>query len=252
MRTLRLVSRLTIFVLASFVCLGDFVRKRICRNLSTSERAAWLQYWCSLGLRIIGTSAHVQGEVPRSGLIVSNHLSYLDILVYSTVAGCAFVSKREVRSWPVFGWIATLAGSIYIDRRRPGDTHRVSNEMAAALANDHPLVLFPEGTSSDGSSVLRFHSSLFEAAVATQTPITSAYLYYEVTDGSVATDVCYWGKMSFARHILRLFAIRHVSARIRFAPAAQVFDDRKMAAAATHAEVVSLSDRSAATQHSSL
>jgi 1-acyl-sn-glycerol-3-phosphate acyltransferase len=249
---IRLVYRLTIFVLASFVCLADFVRKRLFRNLSTSQRAAWLQSWCALGLRVLGTSVHVEGQVPRSGLIVSNHLSYLDILVYSTVAGCAFVSKREVRSWPVFGWIATLAGSIYIDRGRPGDTHRVSTEMAAALANHHPLVLFPEGTSSDGSSVLRFHSSLFEAAVVTSTPTTSAYLYYEASEGSVANDVCYWGKMSFATHILRLFAIRHVTANIRFAPTAQVFDDRKMAAAATHAEVVSLSDRSAATQQSSL
>lgn len=252
MRTIRIVYRLTLFVVASLACLGDFVRKRIFRNLNPSQRAAWLQGWCSLGLRVLGTSIHVEGAVPRSGLIVSNHLSYLDILVYSTVARCTFVSKREVRSWPVFGWIATLAGSIYIDRRRPGDTHRVSNEMVAALANDHPLALFPEGTSSDGSSVLRFHSSLFEAAVATQTPITSAYLYYEASEGSIANDVCYWGKMSFGTHILRLFAIRHVSAHIRFAPTAQVFDDRKLAAAATHAEVVSLSDRSATTHQTSL
>jgi 1-acyl-sn-glycerol-3-phosphate acyltransferase len=251
MRTIRVVYRFTIFVVAALACLADFVRIRLLGDLSTVERAAWLRYWCSLGLRVIGTSVHVQGEPPASGLIVSNHLSYLDILVYSSVAGCTFVSKREVRSWPLVGWIATLAGTIYIDRRRPGDTHRVSNAMAAALASHHALVLFPEGTSSDGSSVLRFHSSLFEAAVATTTPITCAHLYYDASEGSAANDVCYWGKMSFATHILRLFAIPHIHAYIHFAPTAQVFDDRKMAAAATHAEVVSLSDRGAATQQSS-
>jgi len=249
MRTLvRVVYRLIVFVVAALVCLCDFAFRRLLRNPTRAQRAEWLQGWCKTGLRLIGTRLEVEGSAPERGLIVSNHLSYLDIIVYSAITGCAFVSKREVRSWPVFGWIATVAGTIYIDRRVPGDTHRVSNEMITALAADRPLAIFPEGTSSDGSSVLRFHSSLFEAAVATQTPITAAYLSYSASNGSVERDVCYWGKMNFATHIVRLFAIRQVDAHVRFAPASQVFMDRKMAAAAIHAEVVSLSSPRAGKQ----
>jgi lyso-ornithine lipid O-acyltransferase len=248
MRMLRVIYRLVFFIVAALLCLADYARRRISGRLSEVQRAEWLQRWCIFGLRVIDAVVEVEGNVPTRGLIVSNHLSYLDILVYSTIARCAFVSKREVRSWPLFGLIASLAGSIYIDRRDRGDTQRVTSEMAAALSHDHPLVLFPEGTSSDGSSVLSFHSSLFEAAVTTQTPITAAHLSYAVTNGSVARDVCYWGKMTFAPHIVRLFAVRQVRACVRFSPAAQVFDDRKLAAAATHSEVISLSSPRAATQ----
>jgi 1-acyl-sn-glycerol-3-phosphate acyltransferase len=242
MRTfLRVVYRLCVFIVASFVCLFQFAVLRLGGALSLKRRADWLQSWCRLGLRVIGTSLEVDGPAPQRGLIVSNHLSYLDILVYSALDACVFVSKREVRSWPIFGWIASLAGSIYIDRGKPGDTHRVSREMMDALAGDRPVMLFPEGTSSDGNSVLRFHSSLFEAAVAAETPITAAYLSYTASNGSVENDVCFWGKVNFATHILRLFAIEHVQARVRFSPDSHVFQDRKMAAAAMYAEVVSLS-----------
>jgi 1-acyl-sn-glycerol-3-phosphate acyltransferase len=251
MRIARVIYRLVVFVVAGFVCLADYARRRLAHRMTTAQRAAWLQQWCRFGLRMIGSSVIVEGRTPTHGLIVSNHLSYVDILVYSSIAPCVFVSKREVRSWPVFGWIATLAGSIYIDRRRPGDTHRVTSEMVRALEDEQPVVLFPEGTSSDGSAVLRFHSSLFEAAVTTEAPITAAYLAYEVSDGSVARDVCYWGNMRFPTHILRLFAIRHVQAHVRFSPTANTFNDRKIAAAATRSEVISLSEPKAVSKRTS-
>src|SRR5206468_5645494 len=112
---LRVVYRLIVFVVAALVCLCDFGWRRLLYNPTRAQRADWLQRWCKTGLRLIGTRLEVEGGAPLKGLIVSNHLSYLDILVYSAIAGCTFVSKREVRSWPVFGWIATVATTIYID-----------------------------------------------------------------------------------------------------------------------------------------
>src|SRR5690349_17922468 len=237
----RVTFRLLVYIVAGFVCLGDYARRRLTRRMTRAERADWLQSWCRLGLRGMGATVDVDGPAPLRGLIGSNQMIYVDILVYTSINACTFVSKHEVRSWPLFGWIASLAGTIYIDRKRAGNTHRGSREMVAALSSDRPMMLFPEGTSTDGSGVLRFHSSLFEAAVETGTPITPAYLSYEVSNGSAANDVCYWGGMSFGAHILRLFAIREVRVSVRFAPTSHVFDDRKMAAATTHAEVVVLS-----------
>lgn len=167
-------------------------------------------------LRRIGVQWSVTGQPPASGLIVSNHLSYLDILLFSAVSGCAFVAKREVRAWPGVGWIATLCGTIYVDRSRRAETHAIRPQMEAALAAGQRLVLFPEGTSYDGSKVLPFHSSLFEPAVALQTPVTAAFIRYSLPDGDAATQVCYWGEMTLLPHLLKLLAKESIQANLTF------------------------------------
>ncbi len=82
----------------------------------------------------MGVRVEVTGSPAVAGLIASNHLSYLDILVYSAIAPCAFIAKREVRAWPAVGWIATLAGTIYVDRSRRSETHAIQPEIQSALA----------------------------------------------------------------------------------------------------------------------
>lgn len=232
--------RLFLLLGVTLLCFCDHAGRRLFRSAPDSPPAKPLQQWCTSILRCIGVIVEVEGAVPATGLIVSNHLSYLDILVYSSISGGRFVAKSDVRSWPLFGWIATLAGTIYVNRRRPGETNSAARELEQALSGKHLVVLFPEGTSSDGGRVLPFHSSLFEAAVASRTPIKSAGVSYEVSNGSVAQDVCYWGDMVLARHILRLLAIREVRAKVRFSADARIFDDRKRAAQSSHAEVAAL------------
>src|SRR5262249_54040859 len=156
---------------------------------------------------------------PGGGLIASNHLSYLDILVYSTIAPCAFVAKREVRSWPGVGWIATLAGTIYIDRSRRTETHTIQPEIQSALAGGLRLFLFPEGTTSDGSRVLRFPSPLFQPAVDLQAQVSAAAISYSVPDGNPGTDACYWGDMTLFPHLIHLLTKRSVTATVKFSPA---------------------------------
>lgn len=182
----------------------------------------------------------VEGTLPESGLIVSNHLSYLDILVFSAVADCAFVAKQEVKAWPGVGWIATLAGTIYIDRSRRSATHGIQPEIAAALAARARLVIFPEGTSSDGRQILPFRSSLLQPAIEDRAPITAASISYEIEDGDPAVDVCYWGTMTMGPHALKLFGKSGVRATVRFGQRAQVFTDRKEAVRILQDEVAEL------------
>ena len=144
----------------------------------------------------MGIHVQVTGAPAGAGLIASNHLSYLDILVYSAIAPCAFVAKREVRAWPAVGWIATLAGTIYVDRSRRSETHTIQPEIQSALAAGLRLFLFPEGTSSDGSRVLPFHSSLFQPAVDLQVPVSAASIEYAIPDGVAAAEACYFGTMT--------------------------------------------------------
>ena len=209
-------------------------------RLTAGRRARILQKWSGRLLRGIDVRITVEGEIPAPGLVVSNHLSYLDILVFSSVAGSAFVAKREIRSWPAIGWIASLSGTIYIDRARRSDTHTIQPEMQSALCSGLRLVVFPEGTSSNGSDLLPFHSSLFQPAIDLNTPITAACLHYELTDGNAGEEVCYWGDHSLAPHLLNLLTKAFVQARVRFSPKPCQFADRKAAAKTMEEEVKKL------------
>ncbi|HUQ50511.1 MAG TPA: lysophospholipid acyltransferase family protein [Terriglobales bacterium] len=207
-------------------------------KLSLQERALWLHRWCAYVLPTLSVRIQVEGSPPTSGMIVSNHLSYLDILVFSAVVPTLFVAKREVRSWLVFGLLAHLAGTRFLDRARSADAHRVQNEVQEALEKGSIVVVFPEGTSTDGNTVLPFKPALFEAVVGKHT-VTPARLTYSVTQGSVSNDVCYWGDMTFFPHLLRLLSKPSILARVDFAPATH-FDDRKLAAIETREQVLAL------------
>lgn len=118
--------------------------------------------------RLLGVRLTVSGA-PASAqrlLIAANHSSWLDIPVLTTLAPMVFVAKREVGTWPLFGLLARLQRSVFVDRERRGRTRDAANEMAARLAEGDPVVLFAEGTSSDGNRVLPFRSSLIGAANA--------------------------------------------------------------------------------------
>jgi len=221
-------------------CLLEHLLDFLIGKTRLSERPYPLHRWSARLLPWIGVTVDCQGKPPEGGLIVSNHVSYLDILVFSAVVPCAFVAKREVRSWPAVGWIATLAGAIYIDRARRDDTHSIQPQMAASLAAGVRLVLFPEGTSSDGRQVLPFRSSLFQPAVENQAPVTAACISYEIEDGDPAVDVCYYGDMVMGSHAAKLFGKGGVKATLRFADDARVFADRKVAARELYEQVNAL------------
>ena len=142
-----------------------------------------------------------RSSMPRAGLLVCTHLSYLDILVLSSIEPCVFIAKRDVAGWPLFGWLARAAGTIFIDRERRLSSSKVICLVRNAIADGSVVVLFPEGTSSDGSTVLPFKSALLESAVQLRCPVTSASIQYALDDGSVADEICYWRDSEVARLI---------------------------------------------------
>jgi 1-acyl-sn-glycerol-3-phosphate acyltransferase len=221
----------------------DAVIRAVLGKNSHAHRAHWLHRWCAFLLRRLSVDLSVKGCMPASGLIVSNHLSYLDILVFSALAPCAFVSKREVRNWPLFGLFATIAGTIFVDRSRPQLAQKSVQEIQQTLVSGVSVVLFPEGTSTHGETVLPFKPALFESAVETKQFITAAYLSYSVDNGDPAQTVCYWGEMTFLPHLLRLMAQPRVAVEIRFADSGKSFTDRKLAASTLRDEVLRLAQR---------
>lgn len=207
------------------------------------DRARWLQVCCRRLLRVFNVRLETHGPIPQRGLLVCNHLSYLDILVIGAATPSVFVSKCEVKRWPAFGWLASRAGTIFLRREKRMDVKRVIREMCAVLDNGALVVLFPEGTTSDGEEVLPFKTALFEPATA-NARLTAGSIEYAVRDGNVADEVCYWGDMTLVPHLLKLLGKRGVSAQVAFAPICARSAGRKELARAARAEVLRLKRRS--------
>ncbi|MEI6075489.1 MAG: lysophospholipid acyltransferase family protein [Verrucomicrobiota bacterium] len=205
-------------------------------------RAAWLSRSSRRHLKIFGYSAAISGPVPRSGLLISNHLSYLDILAICAAAPAVFVSKADVRRWPVFGWLAALGGTVFIERERRTHVGAVNREIETALADGALVVVFPEGTSSDGTGVLPFRASLLEPALRGGHPISAAWIHYELADGDARQEVCYWGDHTFLPHLLNLMGKKSVRATLRFATFNRTTDDRKELATQLREAVLKLKD----------
>ena len=203
-------------------------------------RAAWLSRSSRRHLKIFGYTADVAGEIPRRGLLVANHLSYLDILAICATAPAVFVSKAEVRRWPLFGWLATLGGTVFIERERRTHVGAVNREIENALTEGVLVVVFPEGTSSDGTEVLPFRASLLEPALRGGHEISVGYLHYELDDGAARKEVCYWGDHTFFPHLIHLLGKKSVRATLRFGKFQRTTDDRKELAQQLRAAVLEL------------
>lgn len=201
-------------------------------------RAVWLHRTAQRLLKVFHIETKFSGKIPARGLLACNHLSYLDILVLAAIAPCVFVAKREVKHWPVFGWFVTLAGTVFVHRERRTQAAQTVDEIQAALASGGLVVLFPEGTSSGGETVLPFKSSLLEPGVQTNHTLTAGFLRYELADGDVSEEVCYWKDMTFVPHLINLCNKNGVQASVSFSQLRGGETDRKRLAQQLHAEIL--------------
>jgi len=206
------------------------------------RRAAsrWLQRTAQGCQWILGLDMQCRGPVPDSGLLVSNHLSYLDVVMLAALRPCVFVSKKEVGEWPIFGICAQLGGTIFVDRSRRSDVAGVSNQMRMALSEGLLIVLFPEGTSSGGASVLPFKSALIEPALRLGCPVTAAAIGYSIENGSTSEEICYWKDMSLLPHLLNVFAMPLIRAELRCGMPRRRSGVRKTLAVELHDETAAM------------
>jgi len=203
-----------------------------------TARIAWMQWMSRRFLSLLHCRVEVTGEVPVSGLIAANHLGYVDILVLGSVCPAVFVAKGDVDDWPAFGWLARNAGTIFVSRDNPAEVPDQLRRMEGPLRAGHPVILFPEGTSSAGSTVLPFRSSLLESAIRTGAAVTPASLAYDLHgEGSPGIEVAYWGEHVLVPHLMNLLSKPVFTARLSFGTTRSPESDRKREAAKLHAEV---------------
>ena len=208
------------------------------RGREADARIAWMQWMSGRFLELLHCDVIVSGVVPYSGLIACNHLGYVDILVIGSLCPAIFVAKSDVAGWPVFGWLSRNAGTIFVSRDIPADVPAQLGKMDKPLREGIPVVLFPEGTSSDGSRVLPFRSSLLEAAVSSGSSITPASIVYVLQGGGdPGTEIAYWGDHTLLLHLVTLLSKPSFTAQLHFGTSRKPSADRKIEAKLLHQEV---------------
>lgn len=207
--------------------------------LTMEQRALWTQQSGRGILRSMGIRYQIEGQPPAHGLVVSNHLSYLDIIILAAAMPCFFVAKIEIGGWPFFGHAARIGGAIFLNRSSRKSANSVARLMSERFKLPIPVVLFPEGTSTDGRRVLPFHPRLIDPATSAKVPITAAALRYVIDDGTPERELCWFGDALFVPHLAKALGVGGFSARVRFGPP-RIYIDRRAAAEKTHDEVAAM------------
>ncbi len=188
-------------------------------SLSAAERSRIVQLWSRQALDLMGVELTVRGEVPaiRPLLLLANHISWLDILVINAALPSSFVSKSDVKHWPVIGRLVEGAGTLFIERERRRDAMRVVHQMVEALRSGAVVAIFPEGTTSDGSSLLPFHANLLQAAVVTDAPVALAGLtYLDARTGQRSFAPAFTGSTSLPVSVWRALSAQGLRADVHF------------------------------------
>lgn len=190
-------------------------------RLNRDQQLEGIQRWSQDTLNVLGIQVvhetpvvHVKNsESPL--LLVANHVSWVDALIIQAIQPSIFVAKSEVKRWPVVGNIAAGCGVVFVDRGSPSSARRMVNDVASALHNGYCVAGFPEGTSSEGSSVRSFHANLFEAAISHQVPVLPlAIRYTNPNTGALCVKAAFIGDIGFVTSLHQIMACAGIQAKV--------------------------------------
>jgi 1-acyl-sn-glycerol-3-phosphate acyltransferase len=186
--------------------------------------------WSEVFVRIAAMKVDVIGEPPKPPFfLVANHLSYMDIPALRSVAEGVFVAKGEIEEWPLAGRMVRNMGMIYIDRSRKRDIPRAGVQIIEKLNDGEGVIVFPEGTSTNGEGVAPFNSSFLEFAANTDLPVAYASISYRTPAGEKRAGemICWWDDSVFATHLWKFFTLASSTAIINFGRHTVQNPDRK-------------------------
>lgn len=203
--------------------------------VSMQQRSRLVQRWSRQLIRIFRVTLDVTGPVGAHGVVVSNHVSWIDVFVLNAILPCRFLAKSEVRRWPVLGWLSMRAGTLYIAREQRADLIRANAAIAYHLAKGERLAIFPEGTTARQGGVLPFHANLFQGIVRSNAAVLPVAIAYLDEAGTTSTAAEYIDDVSLWESILSLLSNGPLIASLAFLPVLAASDfDRRTLAAATH------------------
>lgn len=246
-RALRATLRTILAGLSTLVAIVVLVPAVALDRIAPQARARWnnrvFGAWSRFNLALFGARLKVAGSPPEAPFfLVVNHLSYIDILVLASRLDAVFVSKAEVRDWPIMGWASRLVRTVFIDRDIKRGIPRVLEEIEDRLRYGQGVILFPEGTSSAGADLPPFRPPLLETAVRGQHPVDYASLAYRALPGEnpAYLSICWWGNMTFIDHFFRLLSMPGFEVSLAFGTEPICHKDRKKLAEQLHGAVARL------------
>jgi 1-acyl-sn-glycerol-3-phosphate acyltransferase len=198
--------------------------------IDEQARLRRVKRWCGQLLRILGIGLDANGAT-RGGatLVIANHVSWLDILAINAVHPCRFVSKSDVRHWPLIGWLVASGGTLFIERERKRDALRVVHQVADALRQGQTIAVFPEGTTSEGHGLLPFHANLLQAAISTGAPVQPVALRFSDAREAVSQAAAYVGDTHLLRSLWMIVTARGMRVRVDWLPPLVMMgDDRRV------------------------
>lgn len=175
--------------------------------LNLERRGRIRRRWSRHLLAILGLELRVTGAtLIERGLLVANHVSWVDIFVINALTPAAFISKAEVRQWPLIGWLSAVNETVFLRRGSRGHARIINEEIARCMQAGRHVALFPEGTTTDGSHVLHFHAALLQPAILTGHPIQPLALRYRTPDGAFTRAAAYDGDLSLGECMRSIIA----------------------------------------------
>ena len=196
--------------------------------------------WWSRGMLVMfGITLRTSGA-PQAGpvLLAANHISWLDILAIDAVHPARFVSKADVRHWPLLGWMVACGGTLFIERERKRDAMRVVHQVAAALTAGEVLAVFPEGTTGDGHGLLPFHANLLQAAVTTSAPVQAVALRFSDAHATVSAAVEFVGETTLVESVKRVLWADALCVAVQLLPPQPTHGvDRRLLAERLHDQI---------------
>ncbi|HEY9099825.1 MAG TPA: 1-acyl-sn-glycerol-3-phosphate acyltransferase [Thiobacillus sp.] len=186
--------------------------------VAAHRRDHFIMRWSHRLLGILGvqTRIHTPSSLPSGALLVCNHVSWLDIYLINSARRVHFVSKAEVRAWPVVGWLAHKTGTLFIERGRRADTARINTEMRELMQAGVWVAVFPEGTTGDGRELRRFLPSLLQPAVELGSPVVPAALRYRTLDHAYSAAPAYIDEISLWQSLLQIVSEPGLIAELQF------------------------------------
>ena len=232
MRTIRAIYRLILILAVTGVLTAVWIAGMPWRDRKgrLKWRGVMVILWANTVLRIMNARLQVDGVPPQPPFcMVSNHLSYLDVVIFQSLTPCVFVAKSEVADWPVIGWLARAIGTRFIVRSKRSDVVRVNSEVEQSLLDGEGVIIFPEGTSGKGDSILPFKSAILGSVTNIEQPVTYASVSYQTPQGEPPAHlaVCWWGDMGFADHFFNVLKLSSFKASVVFGRESVQVTDRK-------------------------
>ncbi len=230
----------------SHVLRGLWIIRSEFGRLTSDQTELVIREWTRQMLRILGVELVVQGTPPAQGplLLVANHISWLDILIMNASRHTRFVSKADVKRWPVLSALIEGAGTLYVERESRRDAMRVVHQVAERLQTQDLISVFPEGTTGDGRTLLPFHANLLQAAITAAAPVLPVALKYVDRDSGERSDgPLFVGDTTLAQSIWNTLRTEGLQAVVRYGtPERAQGRERRVWAQDLRAEVARLID----------